>query len=59
MRQVCNVTYAYITEGMTTKEREKFDRELDADDATTVSHGTKELFALMGGPRRPPTEQEG
>lgn len=57
MRGVCNVTYACLTEWMSKKEREQLDRELTADDATTVSYGTKELFALMGGPRRPPAPE--
>lgn len=47
------MTYAYATEWMTTKDREKFDRELLADDPATVSVGTKALSALMGGLRRP------
>ena len=54
------MTYTYATEWMTAKDREAFDRELTADDPTSVSHGTKALAALIGGLRRPTIpEREG
>jgi hypothetical protein len=40
--------YAYITEWMTKRERDDFDRKLNASDATGASRGTKDLLAVMG-----------
>lgn len=58
LRQVCNVAYAAITQWMSAKDIEKFDRELHADDAAQVSHGTESLMKIMGiRPPAPPAEQ--
>lgn len=42
------MTYTAVTEWMEPKEKAKFDRQLLAVDASTVSTGTHELMALMG-----------
>lgn len=53
MRQLCNVAYSAIVEWMDERKKANFDRELLADDPSTVSHGSQALMSLMmGGARR-------
>lgn len=52
------MTYTAVTEWMEAKEHAKFDRQLLADDASTVSSGTNELMALMGVIRPSPRKED-
>lgn len=52
MRQLCNVTYYALTNGMPPKDKERFDAELVANPRSVPrSTGTRELMALMGAQR--------
>lgn len=45
---MCNASYTAIVEWMESDEKERFDRELLAEDPSSVSHGTGALMGLLG-----------